>query len=308
VAPGGGAAYDSGMVSDPEGSHPEYSDPEASVTEDAGAWPGLLARACASTGSVLAGVTEAQLAQPTPCADWSVRDLVGHIIDATNLWADLAESGDLPDYRQWPEYAGTDFAGDFGRHAARAIAGFAAPGALDRPMVLPTGPAPGSLAVQVATGEIFVHGWDLAVALGGTAVGGTAIGGRPPAMDDGVAAALLVSDWLVLCVQVRGADPGVFAPEIEPSDGASAADRLAAFLGRDLAWKPGAQARLPGRGPGVRRRRVGAGRVGHLDRRGDELADGTGKRLVEFPAGWLWTRGHVRFISAIPPWTCSDGA
>jgi len=93
-------------------------------------------------------------------------------------------------------------------------------------MGLPTGPTPGSLTVQVATGETFVHGWDLATAVGGTA------------MDDGVAAALLLSDWLVLCVQVRGADPAVFAPEIEPPDGASAADRLAAFLGRDPAWQP----------------------------------------------------------------------
>jgi len=204
--------------------------------ESAGAWPGLLARACASTRNVLAAVREGQLAAPTPCADWTVHDLIVHIVDGTNFWGDLAESGEMPDYRSWPDYSGTDFVGDFEGHAARAVAGFAAPGMMDKPLVLPTGPAPGSLAVQVATGEIFVHGWDLATALRGTAVDEP---GRPaPPMDDEVAAALLLSDWLVLCVQVRGNEPAVFAPEIEPSDDTPAADRLAAFLGRDPAWTP----------------------------------------------------------------------
>jgi uncharacterized protein (TIGR03086 family) len=210
--------------------------------EGASFWPGLLARACASTRNVLAAVSEEQLAAPTPCSDWTVHDLIVHIVDGTNFWADLAESGEMPDYRSWPDYSGSDFAGDFEGHAARAVAGFAAPGMMDKPMMLPTGPAPGSLAVQVATGEIFVHGWDLATALRGTAAGEPAtpssIGRHVPAMDDGVAAALLLSDWLVLCVQVRGADPAVFAPEIEPPEGATAVDRLAAFLGRDLAWTP----------------------------------------------------------------------
>ena len=207
---------------------------DSGVPEGASAWPGLLARACASTRNVLAAVSEDQLAAPTPCADWTVHDLIVHIVDGMNFWADLAESGEMPDYRSWPEYSGSDFAGDFEGHATRAVAGFSAPGMMDKPMVLPTGPAPGSLAVQVATGEIFVHGWDLA-----TAVRGKAAGDRPaPVMDDGVAATLLLSDWLVLCVQVRGADPAVFAPEIEPPDDAPAADRLAAFLGRDLAWQP----------------------------------------------------------------------
>jgi uncharacterized protein (TIGR03086 family) len=205
--------------------------------EDASVWPGLLARACASTRNVLAAVREEQLAAPTPCADWTVHDLIVHLVDGTNFWADLAESGEMPDYRSWPDYSGTDFAADFEGHAARAVAGFAAPGMMDKPMVLPTGPAPGSLAVQVATGEIFVHGWDLATALRGTDVDEP---GRraAAAMDDGVAVALLLSDWLVLCVQVRGADPAVFAPEIGTPDDAPAADRLAAFLGRDLAWTP----------------------------------------------------------------------
>jgi uncharacterized protein (TIGR03086 family) len=135
-----------------------------------------------------------------------------------------------------PSSTDGEFLAAFDRHAARATAAFAAPGAMDKVMALPTGPSPGSIAVQVATGEIFVHGWDLATAV---RAGSTdRVPGREgqAALDDGVADALLLSDWMVLCVQARSADPTVFAPEIEPAEGASAANRLAAFLGRDPAW------------------------------------------------------------------------
>jgi uncharacterized protein (TIGR03086 family) len=197
---------------------------------DEASWPDLLARACTSTRSLLAGVTEERMPQPTPCTDWTVRDLVNHIVGAMQFFADLAELGESPEDEEWPDYAGGDFLATFDRHAARASAGFTAPGGMDKLMALPTGPTPGSITIQVATGETFVHGWDLATAVGGP-------GGRE-ALDDAVADALLLSDWMVLCVQVRGADPAVFAPEIEPPEDASAADRLAAFLGRDPAWKP----------------------------------------------------------------------
>jgi uncharacterized protein (TIGR03086 family) len=205
-----------------------------SEAPDAVSWPDLLARACASARGPLAAVTEAQLAQPTPCTDWAVRDLVNHIVGAAQFFADLAELGQSPEDEEWPDYASGDFLATFDRQAARAAAGFAAPGGLDKLMALPTGPTPGSIVIQVATGEIFVHGRDLAMATSG-AIGGTA---ARDALDDGVADALLLSDWMVLCVQVRGADPAVFAPEIEPPDGAPATDRLTAFLGRDPAWQP----------------------------------------------------------------------
>jgi uncharacterized protein (TIGR03086 family) len=267
-----------------------------SDSDGAGTWPELLARACASTQSVLARVSEEQFTHATPCAEWSVRDLVGHIVGATDFFADLAEFGDSPEDREWPEYADGEFLAAFGRHAARATAAFAAPGALDKLMALPSGPSPGAVAIQVATGEIFVHGWDLAAAAGR---------GEPTALDDTVADALLVSDWMVLCVQARASDPTVFAPEIEPPDGSSAADRLAAFLGRDPAWTPARALRA--RGLSVRRP-ARTGRVGRLNRRCDQLTDGPGERLVEFLSGWLCSRGHVASISAIPPWTCSDVA
>jgi uncharacterized protein (TIGR03086 family) len=189
----------------------------------------LLARACTSTAKVLEGVTGEQLALPTPCSDWRVRDLIDHIVGAADFFADLAELGASPEGRDWPTYSDGDFAAAFAEQAGRAVAAFSAPGALERVMVLPTGPGPGSRCIQVATGEIFIHGWDLA----------TATGQALPAAQAGVADALLSSQWPSLCAEVRNADHTVFAPEVPVPLDAPALDRLAGFLGRDPNWSPG---------------------------------------------------------------------
>jgi uncharacterized protein (TIGR03086 family) len=188
----------------------------------------LLARACASTQAVLGNVTREQLGRPTPCGDWQVRDLIDHIVGATDFFADVAELGSSPEDREWPGYADGDFSASFEQQARRAVTAFSAPGAMERIMLLPTGPAPGSRCVQVATGEIFVHGWDLA----------RATGQAVPA-DEGVARALLSSDWPSMCAAARDADPSVFAPEVHVPREAAAVDRLAGLLGRDPGWPGG---------------------------------------------------------------------
>ena len=79
-------------------------------------------------------------------------------------------------------------------------------------------------------GEIFVHGWDLAKSTGQKV---------PP--DQGVADALLSSEWPSMCADVRNGDPSVFAPEIHVPREAPAIDRLVGFLGRDPSWPGGRQ-------------------------------------------------------------------
>jgi uncharacterized protein (TIGR03086 family) len=185
----------------------------------------MLEHACAATGGVLANVTDEQMTLRTPCTDWQVRDVINHIIGATRFFADLAEWGSSPEEQEWPVYADGDFAASFAEQSRRVISGFSAPGAMDRMMALPTGPAPGSRCIEVASGEIIVHGWDLAKATG-----------QATPADQGVAEALLSSAYASLCVEVRSNDPPPFASEIGAAPGAAAIDRLAAFLGRDPGW------------------------------------------------------------------------
>ena len=157
--------------------------------------------ACAWTGDVLAHVTQEQLTLPTPCADWQVHDLIDHIVGATQFFADLAEFGSSPEDEEWPAYSEGNFVTSFGQQARRALSAFEAPEAMERVMALPIGAAPGSQVIQVATGEIFIHGWDLAKATGHAV----------PA-DDELAAELLASDWPSMCTEARNADTPAITP------------------------------------------------------------------------------------------------
>ncbi len=184
----------------------------------------ILRWACESTQVIVGRVPRDQLTEPTPCSKWRVADLINHIIGATEFFGDLAEHGASPDGAA-PTYTDGDYLQLFVGQTHRLLEGFSTPGAMDRIMELPTGPSPGSLVIQVATGEIFVHGWDLARATGQE---------MPP--DRGVAEALWASAWPALSAQVRDEHPSVFAPEVPVTGDRSDIDRLVGFLGRDPDW------------------------------------------------------------------------
>lgn len=183
--------------------------------------------ACESTDGILANVSAVQLGLATPCDSWRVGDLIDHIVGAADFFADVAEHGAPPAEREWPSYADQDFAASFGASARRILTAFAAPGAMDRTMMLPTGPTAGSRCLEVVIGELFIHSWDLARATGQLI---------PQPAREGVADWLLASRWPALCGKVRAADGSVFAPAVDVPDDAPAVDRLAAFLGRNPAW------------------------------------------------------------------------
>jgi uncharacterized protein (TIGR03086 family) len=184
----------------------------------------LLARGLASTQSVLARVAPEQLDAPTPCASWTVRDLINHIVGGTTFFAVTAETGgpfeggggDAPDFTTG------DFVVAFAEGAARAVRAFSAEGAMEKTMRLPFGELPGSVFVSIAAGDTFAHGWDLAKATG-----------QSTDLDPELAAELLANARTILNDSLRGPDgEAPFGPEREAPPGASSADRLAAFLGR----------------------------------------------------------------------------
>lgn len=181
--------------------------------------------ACKSTATIVGNVRRDELAQPTPCRDWTVADLINHIVGATQYFADLAENGASPDDEEWPAYTDGEYVKHFAVQTRRLLDGFSSPTAMERVMQLPTSPSPGSLVIQVATGEIFVHGWDLARATG-----------QSLPEDPGVAAWLWGSSWPALSDDVRKEHPSVFAPKIPIAAGRPTLDRLLGFLGRDPDW------------------------------------------------------------------------
>ncbi len=182
----------------------------------------ILEQACASTSAVLRAVKPEQMHDATPLPGWDVHELVRHIIGCASFFADTAEMGICrPEDREWPDYAAGDFKEAFAFEFRRLLKAFAAPGAMNKPMSLPSGPTTGSLCILVATGEIFVHGWDLAKSTE-----------QSTDLAPTVAEHLLASEYVDLCDTVRANEPAPFADPVAVLEDAPPTDRLAGFLGR----------------------------------------------------------------------------
>jgi uncharacterized protein (TIGR03086 family) len=181
-----------------------------------------LGKALTEMGRLVAGVRDDQWTAPTPCTEWDVRDLVGHVV-AGNLWVgELLGGGPPPAARQDGALLGEDPLATY-RQAADAVLGAASqPGALERPLTLPIGEVPGVVAVYLRLADVLAHGWDLARATG-----------QQTAFPDDVVEEGLRFSQENLPKLPRERLP--FAPPQPVPDGAPAIDRLAGLLGRPVA-------------------------------------------------------------------------
>jgi uncharacterized protein (TIGR03086 family) len=179
-----------------------------------------LQQAIRSTRAVLSGVDRHDLGAATPCASWTVSDLVNHIVGGQFFFAAVL-NGETPSGER-KDFAAGDFVAAFDQGSAASVAAFAAEGAMERTVHLPFGDLPGSMFVGIAATDTFIHGWDLAKATD-----------QPSDLEPDLAAALLSTVGPFLPDSMRGPDgEALFGPKQEAPDGASNADQLAAFLGR----------------------------------------------------------------------------
>lgn len=183
----------------------------------------LLAKCFASTRDVLANMTPEQLeGAETPCASWNVQELVAHIVNGTTWFATIAETGTPPGGDVFPPFTADNVVEVFDAGSDRAVRAFAAEGAMERIMHLPFGDLPGAAFVFVACGDTFTHGWDLAKATG-----------QSTDLDPETASQLLEIVSPMLPDTLRGKDgEAPFGPRQEAGAGATAADKVAAFMGR----------------------------------------------------------------------------
>ena len=173
---------------------------------------------------VLAGVSAEQLDQPTPCATWDVRALINHIVAGSYWFAASTEAGQAPAGDERPDFASGDFVASYQDGSSKALAAFGAPGALEKTVKLPFGEYQGAGFMGLATIDTFTHSWDLAKATG-----------QPADLDPELAAQLLEQSKTTISDAVRGPEPMPFGPQQDAGAGASAADELAAYLGRTVA-------------------------------------------------------------------------
>ena len=189
---------------------------------------GLDALAVAASVDLVDRVRPADLARPTPCADWTLHGLITHMAaQHYGFAAAAAGDGDLARWR--PRRLGGDPVADYRAAAETVLAAFAEDGVLDRQFPLPEVAAgalfPARQAVSFHFVDYVVHSWDVARSLG--------------------LEAQFAPDVLDAALQVARAVPGgeyrlapgaAFAPVVTwPGD--SPLDQVMALLGRSPDWK-----------------------------------------------------------------------
>jgi uncharacterized protein (TIGR03086 family) len=174
------------------------------------------------TNRIVGGITPDQLDNPSPCAEWTVRDVLNHVTGGATMFAVCVRDGSISDEQVGAlttgDNLGDDYRGAFSDAATAAIDAFGEPGAADRMVVLPFGTMPAGVALNIAVFDVTIHTWDLARA-----------SGQEMQLD----AETLTTAYELAQAMIPGMrEGGVIGAEIAVSPDAPLEDRLAGLAGR----------------------------------------------------------------------------
>ncbi|WP_405738090.1 TIGR03086 family metal-binding protein [Streptomyces sp. NBC_00028] len=173
-------------------------------------------------------VTDEQLADGTPCPEYAVRHVLGHLLHLSVAFRDAARkdlgattdtppTASLPDIGPgWREELPKVLAelADAWRDPA-AWTGMTRAGGVD---------LPGEVGGAVAVDELVIHGWDLAVATG-------------QVYEPDPAALQATYDFLLAAAEDPSRGGGIFGPVISVPDGATLLERTVGLSGREPGWR-----------------------------------------------------------------------
>jgi uncharacterized protein (TIGR03086 family) len=127
-----------------------------------------LARADAQFARVIREVTVDDLDRPSPCEGWDVRGLLNHVIGGNRASVMLLEGGSRDDVMAifGEDLIGDDYLVAYEDSIAESRAAFAEEGALQLTVHHMMGDIPATQLLQFRTGDLTLHGWDLARAIG----------------------------------------------------------------------------------------------------------------------------------------------
>src|SRR5947207_15647497 len=105
------------------------------------------------TNRIVQGIEPSQLDNPTPCGEWTVREVLNHITGGADMFAIAASEGKVPDEKlgqlMGGDNLGDDYKGAFKAASARAVKAFDAEGIVDKMITLPFGEMPAGAAVNI---------------------------------------------------------------------------------------------------------------------------------------------------------------
>jgi len=106
--------------------------------------------------------------RPTPCSEWSVRDIVNHVVGQNFRHVRLLRGGSFEEYLAVREddWLGDDPLASWDRGNEEYDIAYAQPGALDKVVEYHRGPTTGGELLRWRVFDMTVHTWDLARAIG----------------------------------------------------------------------------------------------------------------------------------------------
>jgi uncharacterized protein (TIGR03086 family) len=165
--------------------------------------------------TMVSALTPQHREMATPCDDWTVHELVGHMCEGVQGIAGglqgQAPPAETPDFLADGPKAGWDA-------AVTAITAAATPDVLSAIHQMPFGEVPGEMAVSVIVADMITHAWDLAEATG---------------IEHGISdelAQFALQTWKPL-VPAEGRGDG-FKAVIDVGDDASSLQQLLGYTGR----------------------------------------------------------------------------
>lgn len=190
-----------------------------------------LAPAAGQVAALIDGVREEHLSRPTPCEDYTVGDILDHMMGLTLAFRVAAEKADDPitDAAPEPSAGNLDpqWRGELPKRLDALAGAWRDPAAWQGETKAGGVALPAEVMGLVAMDELVVHGWDLARATGQTY-----------SLDAATADAVLV--FLEQSAEETGGKgtPGMFGPVVPVPTDAPALDRAVGLSGRDPAWRP----------------------------------------------------------------------
>lgn len=184
----------------------------------------MMQRVVDTTTAVIDKTGADQMSNPTLCTEWTVKDVINHMVGGATMFAISVEEGSVPDAMlgqlMGGDNLGDDPQGAWATASERAMKAFSLPGAMEKMVKLPFGEMPGGIALNIAIFDVATHACDLARATG-----------------QHVTDAEVLDGALAMGKQMIGPDlrvPGVFGDEQAADAQATAEDKLLAFAGRKI--------------------------------------------------------------------------
>ena len=185
----------------------------------------LFEKATRQVSQVLSGISQEQLDSPTPCSEWSVQDLLSHLIGGVEMVIDCL-AGKLSDFAPGSsdssysdETRAMGLAQGYGAVVAQALRAAQEPGAMERSIDTPLGEMPCSIFLSMSSMDQFIHAWDLAKATNQEIT-------LDPEMTE------VIYGMCVPDIADQGREAGVIGPAVAVPDEASLQDRLMGYMGR----------------------------------------------------------------------------